>query len=236
MSNRIIYATISIIFCFWAPGCGSYKDAEISGPIDMEFIQKLEFADPDSWVNISSTGGKPYLAEKASKLIVVKNLSVTFSGICLSSCAEYLLPSAKQIVMLDALIGFHQNPGMIQYFAQKHSDSSKPICYFENNIDYIYDLQKNQLGIEDFWLQTLSRIKEKDVRIHEKSSCLEVRFNFKNAVWFPTKNQLKELFNLEFSGTLCADKPSCYSRMIDLLLPADTSVIVGDKRYVSKGR
>jgi len=136
----------------------------------------------------------------------------------------------------NALIGFHQSPSLINYIKNKHSEVDKPICHYNEHIDYLKNLQQSELGIIDFWKETLHRLDLRDFQLKELESCIEVGFSFENTLWFPTNNQLKEKYKLSFTGTVCSDNYDCYSSVLDEYASNGTKFVIGDEVYISKGR
>lgn len=206
-------------------------------PMDADFIATLKHADPDKAFFVSSGGGDPAFGEAAARHIIAKEMTIKLGEICLSSCAEYVIPSAKTLIVSPrTLIGFHQNPLMIRHFADMEGYQGMPICYYEAEVDYLGTLHQRDGSDRLPWENVLNRLVLADTHFREKDECIETGFRFENQFWFPTSNQIKTLFQIDLNGPICADDPGCAEEMTNLIIPKGESVIIGDERYVSTGR
>lgn len=129
----------------------------ISGKIKMSDIswdsintRKFDMA----FVN-SSSGGSVLAAIKLGRIIFDQSLPVLVSGICLSSCANYLIPASSEIrVFENSYVGFHGTPSRSEKEYLKQFQSYPPDvieerkAFFRKNtyteIDYFFDIGVNE--------------------------------------------------------------------------------------------
>ena len=84
----------------------------ISGKIQTNRIdyEKLKNSTFD-FVYVNSLGGEVLTAIKLGRIINERRIPVFISGICLSSCANYIVPAASKVIILEnSYVGFHGTP------------------------------------------------------------------------------------------------------------------------------
>lgn len=208
----------------------------LSGKITTEFVAKLQGFDDMQVVKISSSGGDPDYAELAAKIIQEKRLSFIVEGFCGSSCVEYLLPAAVKLQFSDKpILAVHQNPAIFDKYKNSNPDFlDRPLCYFEDNLDYYFTLQakkNNEFIIERAITETISKLNVKDFILSDKGRCVEVGLVFENQLWLPNSNQLRTILGLDFTGPVCADDFEDCSKSLNKVLPDNFSVVIGSKEY-----
>lgn len=87
------------------------EDMSYIGPIDEELLTKLESETSGSKVlRITSHGGETPAAIKIGRLISKRDYSLVVSRYCLSACAQWIMPSTRNLVVEDGtLIGLHKS-------------------------------------------------------------------------------------------------------------------------------
>lgn len=204
-------------------------------PMDQSFLHDLYKAEPGQVVTINSGGGHPAIGEAAARYIRDNKLSVKLEFICFSSCAEYILPAAEKVdVTRNTLIGFHQSPLLIRHLADEAGYEDYPNCDFEDQMAYLRELHPASDNGQRPWEIVLGKLQVSRTQFVQKPNCVRVGFNFVNAMWFPTSEQIEQLFGITFDQPICADDFRCARRMIDRLSPNAESVVIGDEVYVSK--
>lgn len=202
--------------------------------IDQNFVDNLRSSDVSEIFDVNSGGGDPVYGEKASKYIIDKQMSIRLGRFCLSACAEYILPSAKTIIVApETLIGFHQNPAMIRSFAVQSGYDEKPICHYGDEVGYINALHRKNSNGEYPWETVLRKIVLIRTKFSESHTCVEVGFKFQHEMWFPTSEQIRDLFGVEFKGSICADNPDCIQIAVNTIFTAGRTAIAGDRVYTS---
>jgi hypothetical protein len=79
--------------------------------MDLSFVEKLS---DKSIVVIRSHGGDAEVALRLGELLYSKDAIVILRDYCLSACANYLLPAARQtFVMPHTIVGWHGGPQKI---------------------------------------------------------------------------------------------------------------------------
>jgi len=73
-----------------------------------DIFQKI-ITNKTRYIVVNSGGGSVYDAAKIGQTIQGKNMTIIVRGVCLSSCANFLLPAANKVVLDNGFIGFHGN-------------------------------------------------------------------------------------------------------------------------------
>lgn len=240
--SRIIFIPIvniiSLLLLFTAiSGCSNSNQLQLSGRIDEEMFNKFEKLNkPGKQIVLSSGGGETILSYKIARNIELNENIVVIKGECLSACAEDILAAAKGVIFKsEPLIGFHWNSymnraQMIRYGGDVSLCTSKGI----DNQKYLYDLKKLNL---DFWKEIERRlVLERFQVVPKTNACPWKHREFKNRMWLPTSDQLKNLWGLQFDGSVCADNIEYCQKKIDGRWKAGSRIVVGDEVYVSKGQ
>lgn len=103
----------------------------------------------------SSSGGSVLAAIRLGRIMFNQNLPVLVYGVCLSSCANYLIPASSEIrIMENSYVGFHGTPSRSEkeYLKQFQLHSRDVIeerrAFFRKNtyaeIDYFFDIGVNE--------------------------------------------------------------------------------------------
>ncbi len=76
------------------------------------FIHRLDGLRPaPAWMAIDSRGGDVDAALRLAQVIHARGLSLVVTGLCASSCANYLFPAARQkVIAAGASVGWHGSP------------------------------------------------------------------------------------------------------------------------------
>lgn len=82
----------------------------ISGRIDHDFVEELKRASSSiEAVKINSQGGSTEAAMEMGKIIRDRNYKLIISKYCLSACAQWILPAARNVqIETGALVAMHQ--------------------------------------------------------------------------------------------------------------------------------
>lgn len=233
------YIVLVLLFLGGATWYATMRSPErITGEINEEFVAKLLKTDIGETIVVSSQGGDPDSAEAAAKVIIQNDLSIVVVEYCFSSCAEYILPAARDVEFKGApLIGFHQNPLMIKHFLNSKPEyQDSKLCHFEDNLEFIENLHARKLGRTDFWHDVLLVIGKDKLEFRQADDCVEVRFGFKHNFWLPSSEQLKSQYRLGFKGKVCADEHKCLRRNIDRVWDKGTRIVGREYDYISNGR
>ena len=207
----------------------------IIGRIDSKFFEEVKSRKPETnTLIVMSRGGNTNFGLKVAYEILSNKLDVTIAEICLSACAEYILPAANNIHLIDEpLIGYHWNPIILGSLLRNNAAKDIEYCTEvgdEQLLKLLSDAQKKT----DAWKQTLKRIKIKNyiVEYQDKACPWSVK-EFENKYWFPTSQQLEHLFGVHVTGDLCADNEECYKKKLEHYYKrTGGSFIVGDTKII----
>lgn len=179
-------------------------------PIDQAFISELSEQENGATITVNSLGGASAFGVRAAHIIQEKALHVVIDDYCFSSCVEYILPAARSVRLHPtALIGFHQNPMMIDDFKRRKTLDNTPICFYGDDVAAIRTLHESRLKQSDFWKTVEQKLDVQDIQIQKQGDCYVTGFKFAYDMWFPDSQTLRRDFGLSFSGSVCADHPSC---------------------------
>jgi len=187
-------------------------------------------------VRFNSSGGETSAALKISDFIQENDFTIQIDLECLSGCAEVILPSASKLEFFDEpFIGFHQSILSYKNNIETLAKQDTQFCRWGYANKSLELLNKKNLNI-DFWQETMKRLKPEVEFTYEYRTCPMDIYNFENDWWFPTSKQLKNLWGLEFRGSVCADNYKACAFKIDQRWKKGTRIVIGDKVYTSKGK
>jgi len=151
----------------------------------------------------------------------------------MSACAEFLLPAANKIIFIqDPMIGFHWSPILNENeYVRASGEFSK--CDLS---DYEYQKnlhRENQLN-EDFWLEVEKRLVLQSYKVG-LDGCNTGKRKFKNTMWLPTSQQLKNLLGLKFEGKVCSDDLKACKMTVNQNWKKGKRVVIGDTVHISEG-
>lgn len=196
-----------------------------------EFDGKINFI-----VKLNSGGGLPQDALKISDIMLRNKTGVIINRACLSACAETILPSATIVEFQNTpIIGFHWNSTMNFDMLRRYGGDLR-LCDLTT-----VERQKSLLSTKgmnvDFWKETEKRLVLEHYEIVPRGyACPWKRREFKNHMWLPTSEQLRNLWGLEFKGSVCADDFQRCTWKIDRRWKKGTRIVVGDEVYISRGQ
>jgi hypothetical protein len=231
MKFRKIFAAIRFLFFSFllVPLPVLADSIDISGRIDDGLYQRFRSANlPHSAsVSISSIGGNGFSALDIAGIVKSKELTVRVTDVCFSACAEFILPAARQLnVGSEALIGFHESPEVeIALAASIGVDLSTDRCLSELiRLGTTIGRSRSANAL----MQTIIKLGFKSPRVvNAPGGCRTVRFDRQAALWFPTSQQLREVFGLPINGPICADNPECINRRLAAQRAAGQVYVVG---------
>lgn len=128
----------------------------MAGKIDEKLLRSFVDA-PDNFekVVVKSQGGDVIAAIEIAKIIKKRNLDVEVNGYCLSACAQYILPSARNIIIRDkSIVALHHSPFSIMKMlefskiydeSEKYKKVSNEEVKFYNEININIDYIKNSI-------------------------------------------------------------------------------------------
>ncbi len=187
-------------------------------------------------LKLSSRGGYTSSSLKVAMKIKANAIHMIVDNECTSNCAEILLPFADKITFeKQPIIGLHGNDFSYRHYVSELASKNRNFC----NWSYSYQIENQLISKSmrtDFWKEQMKRLKPSVEFKYDNQSCPWRLYNFENHMWLPTSQQLRKLWGLKFSGSVCADDfEKCTSR-INQRWRKGTRIVIGDEVYVSKGR
>ena len=186
----------------------------IEGRTNNEMVSRFENLPENSSITVTSAGGDANSAFQIGQIVFDRNISVRVEDVCASSCAEFILPSASNVIIgQNALIGFHLNDFAFEQIA-KERGLSENLCSSRRTpfLRQIYLLRRMNTN---FFKEVLNRLNLTDYEpVQVPTGCSSQRTWTNYLAWFPTSVQLKELWGLTFDGNVCADAEICYRRRL----------------------
>ena len=217
-------------------GCARSQSVFIRSSIDSSLYDHIRELDADRYeIKITSGGGLSYPAIKLGVYLLDKKVHLKVQDYCLSACAEFLLPAADEIRFVDnPVVGFHWSP-LMTYHQYVRVGAELSACTFPTG-DQLTLLNARHLNTE-FWRETEKRLKLKHFEtIMNGERCpMKIR-EFENRFWLPTSDQLRNIWGLKFTGSVCADDFVRCMDKVNRIWARGTRIVIGDRVYVSAGR
>lgn len=175
---------------------GKAADNHIDGPTDSRFLKKLESARSEGFdrVIVSSFGGPEAEALDIAEFIRNNDISITVDGYCTSSCAQYLLPAAKHVTILNnSLVSFHVNSYGLRDLSIPDKKSAAIIRYNSERAVKLYNDEKVSLQLMELATRMM------DLQCIDSMASQNGKVFGLYDVWVPTKEFLTNS-GLEFDG------------------------------------
>ncbi len=232
-----------------SPAEGKINSYYLAGPL-RERVKNSVLSLEDGYKELIfiSPGGLPSDALEIANEIIDKKYKIIISQLCLSACAEYILPAAKSIEFRypapkenvptphAPLIGFHWNAMMIEHLMRENAEYGLEHCTFSDSKN-LNALQLNAGVNNEFWKEVLVKLGRSDFTVdYRANECPWKIMEFENDFWFPTSKQLRKMYKLKFKGSVCADDYESCTQAIDSLWPKGHRFVIGDRVYVSQDK
>jgi len=223
------------VFVFVLLGCHDTQSIYVSSRIDQSLTNYITSIDEKTIIiTIQSSGGDTRDAARLGAYLLTKNLSIDVHDYCHSACAEFILPAADTITFTNKpLVGFHWSP-IMDYHQYVRAGADMSICHFDSLADQRKLIKTRKLNAE-FWKQTETHLNLTKYKLVGKGEACPWKIReFKNKMWLPTSQQLRELWDLKFEGAVCADNFEECKTKIDGNWTKGSRIVVGDVVYISK--
>jgi hypothetical protein len=152
LNKRLFFAS-ALATLFSISGCkaqDSVASYSIVGRIDKETKNRFEKnIHKVKYLQITSQGGDIVSSIEIGKLVSKYKLRIVVNKYCLSACAQYVLPAAKNIeISNNAIVGFHNsatavsnllNQSDLQHEAEKYSEMVELEKSYYNDLGLIID-------------------------------------------------------------------------------------------------
>lgn len=207
----------------------------LSGNIDQVYFEKFTNESArGSKIILSSSGGDPVLALDIYRLIRDKNSEIQIASLCLSACAEILLPAslkfAKATFGYMPLIGFHQNSELFRSALPKESEYLFNQCFKKLNDRFLLFSKDVNRNISSFKWQASAISVENDSSVIA-NDCKSSSLKYKRRYWFPTGPQLEMIYNAKLPGPVCADSLKCIITVLSVMGNNGDIFLIGDTEY-----
>ncbi|WP_425990263.1 hypothetical protein [Brevundimonas sp. TWP2-3-2] len=202
---------------------------QISGRIDEDVAEQFQSRLQDgATVELDSLGGDASSAWHIGQELYDARATVEVKNNCVSACAEFLLPAARQLfVSPRSLIGYHGGDFMFDRLARR----------FLNNVSFVDPERLSWLEVlygerrlsRNFSAEVQQRLDVRFVRRDNSADVPQLAIFSVNSLWFPTSDQLRNLLGLPIAGPVCADDRRCWEPRIVAISRAGERMVVGDQ-------
>jgi hypothetical protein len=229
---RVRIAFVIGLVSLIAAACAHSRFQTIEGELDDAFVEQLRVeARRGAPVALSSYGGNPAIAFSAVPLIDNYPGEIAIGRLCLSSCAEFALPTKARLTLIDKpFIGFHASDQIARWLASA-TGQPKLICGEERA-----EHQRNRFAAlgwnPEFWKEVARRLMIISARSDaDAGDCASMRSLNELAMWFPTSRQLRDLLGFVPGTPLCADDQACWRSRVHGIIAPHQCFMIGDDLY-----
>ncbi len=234
---HFVTGVLTLISLAYLVGCSKNSFLSLNGTINQEFYTLISNFDLNgAIIEVTSSGGSNKYAIEVAKKIYKNSIHIEIVSECTSACVEFLLPAAESIKFIDKpLIAIHWGP-ILNFGQYKRARGHLNGCELNDLVAQVKLFEAKKLN-QNFWHHTEKRLVLKHYELSDKpEQCPWKTREFENDFWLPTSKQLKEMWGLKFTGSVCADNISYCSNVINYRWPKGTRIVIGDEVYISKGR
>lgn len=182
---------------------------------DQRTIDRLE---PGGTVTVFSPGGDPLVAARTSDWLLSNFERVEIAAFCLSSCAEILVRKASIQSKLHfremPIVGYHHNSLIFGELVDEEQKRQARQCFKETDelLTELIQETSGSLDIVEIQMDKLGSARASVSLKHDscKGRYVAPAYNY----WLPTSAELRTLYGIDFSGSVCADAPECLSEKL----------------------
>lgn len=187
-------------------------------------------------LTIESRGGhsndfieRAWILEETHPTVIVKN-------VCISACAEYILPVASKIILEDSpIVAMHGSPIILQMVRDKAFNNEPSGC-LETSSQMLKMVQDNNSVHPDYNQDQINYLSVKSVERGDViQGCQLANVMFENDYWLPTSAQLDKYFAADIEGKTCADELESCKETLDRRWRKGGRYIIGETLYISNG-
>lgn len=204
------------------------QNVMINGRVDASLASTVEQAPMGSRLEVNSLGGDASAGAVIARDIFDRKLDLIVNASCVSACAEFMIPAARTVTFGPrAIVGFHLNDFAFQALALEHNIPGR-VCSAERLplLNEMYLAKGLNPSFSEESVRRLRLVDYQPVRI--RTGCMSQETATEFLAWFPTSDQLRSLWNLTFTGSVCADSAECISSDIKRLVGPGKRIVVGD--------
>ena len=185
-------------------------DFEITGMITRDTARAFAEVQKADRVYVNSQGGDGFAALEIADRMIALDSSLVVSGVCMSACAEFLIPAAKKVYALDhPIIAVHGNPLLFEKMFQERGTVQPESCSaLARGLEGIYRLRGRKTELAFAQEQALVVVSFES-QFNAEKGCFDPVWYFYNSNWMPTSSEYRNQMGLEIDGALCSDDNSC---------------------------
>lgn len=204
--------------------------------IDENLLRKFKkIENNEHSIVFGSSGGDATIALRIADIIKLNRLKIDIAGLCLSACAEVILPAAvkyshAKLVNLP-LIGYHHNSEIYRLMLPDADVAKYLECYNELNLKFL-NFRKNVRLKPSSLLYQIKAISPVKSSTNILNNCDISTISIGRSFWFPSSAQLRDIYGLPISQNVCADVPRCFGAAIPMLGEVGEIYLVGEKEYM----
>jgi hypothetical protein len=188
------------------------EEVRLDGAIDAHTTELLSRLKRGDTLVVNSPGGNGLLALVLARRVQDLELNVRIDGRCMSACADFLLPAAKQILLgHGAVVGLHGSFISDAHILDENFPQQRHPCV-ELGEEWQSELWAKAGVRATGWKETTRRLQVMRVEPPMNNACGKVIY--RHRFWYPTSKQLQALFGRKFIGALCADDAVCVNSRI----------------------
>jgi hypothetical protein len=231
--QQALFATIiwtSVFTSPWALADDEAAIPHISGPISDRFLNYMRQLPPNSTVVVSSLGGSAAVGIDIAEFVQANHIHIQVDEFCLSACAEYILPAAESVELgPHAIIGFHGGDFLFENLAQEAGADDSCAAPRTAALHAIYAAR----GLNpSFANEVAARLEITSYRPPSSPTTCDAAFDSRRLIWFPSGDQLRSLWGLHFTGSICVDDTACVEERMKHMIRSGREVMFGDEPYV----
>ncbi len=122
---------------------------------------------------------------------------------------------------------------MIEHLMRENAEYGLENCTFADS-KKLNALQIKAGVNNDFWKEVLVKLGRSNFTVdYRVNECPWKIMEFEYSLWLPTSKQLRELYKLKFTGTVCADNFDACTKEIDSYGDKNVHYIIGNRPYIS---
>ena len=166
-------------------------------------------------VYINSAGGKTRIASAIGRAVYDSGARLHVYKECSSACAEYVLPASEQVYAVDnPIIGLHGNNFMIEA-VYRESGYIRPAQCPSGTLNWLNEIYAVRSLNREFYKEQLERMDPVDIRfVIQADGCPGItKYDVGEKIWYPTSDELEQLWGLKIAGKLCSDDEACASKL-----------------------
>ncbi len=203
------------------------------GKINETFGEKLQTHNGERRLVIASGGGYVEHAIVGAEILDQQDWSIAVVGFCSSACADIVLLGSSRIEFLPgSVVGFHGDSLMKNWLYKDTSGQVDSQCFLKHQPREDKLIRKRGIN-RAFWKEQIKRLRPARVRLRrDQGNCPGLFYDLEIDFWYPTSEQLRDLYGLKFTGTVASDTPNRFESSFTSLHKHGDSIMIGDRVFL----